>query len=93
MVAVEALTHGLAIVGSRIGGLSDVADDTGGADANARLYDLPQGPYGLAAALKPFLIDPDGLMSARRASLAKASSFDLNHALDEYEGLLQRVCR
>lgn len=92
MVAVEALTHGLAIVGSRIGGLADVAAETGEA-ANARLYDLERGPEDLAAAIRPYLLDPEALMSARRASLAKASSFDLNHALDAYEGVLQCACR
>jgi glycosyltransferase involved in cell wall biosynthesis len=92
MVAVEALTHGLAIVGSRIDGLADVAAEAGEA-GNARLYNLAEGTEGLAAAIKPFLLDPDALMSARRASLAKASSFDLNHALDAYESLLQHACR
>jgi glycosyltransferase involved in cell wall biosynthesis len=95
MVAVEALTHGLAIVGSRIGGLADVACevDKSGAGGNARLYDLAEGTGGLAAAMKPFLLDPQILMAARRASLEKASSFDLNHALDDYEAVLKQASR
>ena len=88
MVAVEALSHGLAIVGSRIGGLADVAFE-GGDDRNARLYDLAEGPEGLAAAIKPFLLDPRELMAARRVSLAKSSAFDLDHALDAYETILK----
>lgn len=92
MVAVEALANGLAIVGSRIGGLADVTDETGEA-ANARLYDLTAGAEGLAAALKPFLLDPEVLMAARRGSLAKSSAFDLNHALDAYERVLLRAGR
>ena len=95
MVAVEALTHGLAIVGSRIGGLADVAEETGAlaGGGNARLYELSEGAEGLATALKPFLLDPEALMSARRASLAKASAFDLNKALDAYEAVLRNACR
>ncbi|MFZ0435660.1 MAG: glycosyltransferase [Chthoniobacterales bacterium] len=95
MVAVEALTHGLAIVGSRIGGLADVAcePDKSGAGGNARLYDLAEGAGGLAAAMKPFLLDPQILMAARRASLEKASAFDLNHALDDYEAVLKQATR
>ena len=42
MVAVEALAHGLAIVGSRIGGLADVAYEAG-EHANACLFNLYQG--------------------------------------------------
>lgn len=92
MVAVEALANGLAIVGSRIGGLADVACETGEA-VNARLYDLAVGPEGLAAAMKPFLLSPESLMAARRASLAKSSAFDLEHILDAYERVLKESAR
>lgn len=92
MVAVEALANGLALVGSRIGGLADVACETVGA-ANARLYDLAEGPEGLAAAMKPFLVDRDALMASRRASLRKAAAFDIDHALDAYEAVLKESAR
>jgi glycosyltransferase involved in cell wall biosynthesis len=88
MVAVEALVHGLAIVGSRIGGLADVAKESG-TDANARLFDLPQGAEGMADALKSLLLNPDALMNARRASLSMSARFDLNHSLDQYEQILR----
>ena len=87
MVAVEALAHGLAIVGSRIGGLADVAHETE-EHANARLFELAQGAEGFAAALKSFLLNPIALREARVASLALASGFDLKHSLDQYEQLL-----
>jgi glycosyltransferase involved in cell wall biosynthesis len=87
MVAVEALAHALAIVGSRIGGLADVAHETG-EHANARLFELAQGAEGFAAALKSFLLNPIALREARVASLALASGFDLKHSLDQYEQLL-----
>jgi glycosyltransferase involved in cell wall biosynthesis len=85
MVAVEALAHGLALVGSRIGGLADVAKE-----ANARLFELSQGAEGLADALKSLLLNPDALMNARRASLSMSARFDLKHSLDQYEQILRR---
>ena len=92
MVAIEALTHGLAIVGTRIGGLADVAQE-GGEIANARLFDLAEGEEGMAASLKPYLTDPASLLAARKASLALASRFDLGHSLDAYEAVLKESCR
>lgn len=84
MVAVEAVANGLAIVGSRIGGLADVAREGG----NARLHDLADGPAGMAGALRGFLSDPALLMEARRASLEIAPEFDLGRSVDSYEALL-----
>jgi glycosyltransferase involved in cell wall biosynthesis len=89
MVAVEALAHGLAIVGSRIGGLADVACESGA--ANARLYDLSSGPEGFAETIKPLLNDPMALLEAKKASLTMVSKFDLGGVLDEYESLLRSV--
>jgi len=100
MVAVEALTQGVAIVGSRIGGLADVtresdeSDEPGklgesGEQQNARLFDLAEGPQGMADALTPLLKDPQSLMRAREASLALAPRFDLNKVLDDYEEVLK----
>ena len=89
MVAIEALAHGLAIVGSRIGGLADVAEE----GKNASLFDLAEGAVGMAAALKPFLLDQDALLAARSASLAMAPRFALDHSLDAYENVLKKACR
>ena len=91
MVAIEALANGLAIVGSRIGGLADVARE--GKDGNARLFELQEGAEGFAKALKPFLMNPDMLLAARKSSLAMADRFDLEGSLDSYERILQGVCR
>lgn len=88
MVAVEALAYGLAIVGSRIGGLADVIEATG-ASANGRLFNLIEGPEGLASALKPLLTDPPALFAARKASLSMAHRFDLEKSLDAYESVLK----
>lgn len=96
MVAVEALTKGLAIVGSRIGGLADVTHelsetDESGVQRNAWLFDLSEGPRGLADALAPLLKDPHALMRAREASLALAPRFDLSKVLDDYEKVLKEA--
>jgi len=92
MVAVEALASGLAIVGSRIGGLADVACENN-EGANARLYDVAEGPEGLASAMRPFLLDHQALMALRTASLSKSLDFDLNKALDSYEAVLKESLR
>jgi glycosyltransferase involved in cell wall biosynthesis len=92
MVAVEALAQGVAILGSRIGGLADVAFETGEIQ-NARLFELSEGPEGFAAALKPWLLDPTSLLAARKASLALATRFDLEISLDAYERVLKDACR
>jgi len=88
MVAIEALAYGLAIVGSRIGGLADVAEE----GVNARLFDLSEGAVGLAGALKPWLLESESLLAARKASLALAPRFSLDHSLDAYENVLQKAC-
>jgi glycosyltransferase involved in cell wall biosynthesis len=91
MVAIEALANGLALVGSRIGGLADVTQE--GTSGNARLFDLTEGAEGMAGALKSYLLDPEGLYSARTASLAMAQRFDLEESVEAYEKVLLGVCR
>ena len=91
MVAIEALGNGLAIVGSRIGGLADVARE--GENGNARLFELQERAEGLAEALKPFLMNLDRLLAARKSSLAMAARFDLEDSLDAYERVFKGVCR
>ena len=89
MVAIEALACGLAIVGSRIGGLADVAEE----GVNARLFDLAEGAEGMAAVLKPLLLDQVALLAARKCSLSMASRFDLEQSLNAYESVLKQACR
>lgn len=91
MVAIEAIANGLAIVGSRIGGLADVTNE--GENGNARLFNLPAGAEGMAQALKPYLQDQNRLMAARSASLAMAPRFDIEQSIAAYEKVLQQVSR
>ena len=89
MVAVEALANGLAIAGSRIGGLADVLEEGG----NGVAFDLAAGPAGFAQALRPLLAEPDHLGRARRASLELSRRFDLGLSLDAYEAFLKESAR
>lgn len=82
MVAVEALQHGLAIVGSDIGGLRDVIRD----GENGFLCGLQAEAF--AEKLRELLDSPARLESQRRASLGRAPEFDQEHIVDSYEKVL-----
>jgi glycosyltransferase involved in cell wall biosynthesis len=85
MAGIEALRHGLAIVGSRIGGLSDVIDD----GVNGFFCDLT--PQAFAENLRSLLGKSDALVRMRQASLAKARDFNLPDRVRDYEALLGDV--
>ena len=85
MAGIEVLRHGLAIIGSRIGGLSDVIDDGG----NGFFCDL--APEAFAKSLRSILSDSDSLLRMRQASLAKAHTFNLPDRVRDYELLLGQV--
>lgn len=84
MVGVEALAYGLAIVGSRIGGLQDVITE----DQNGRFFNLSEGPQAMADALRPLLENPKLLMQMQEASRQQATAFEWNHSIDAYEEVL-----
>jgi len=85
MAGIEALRHGLAIVGSRIGGLSDVIDD----GTNGLFCDLT--PQAFGHSLRSILTDGDSLVRMRLASLSKALAFNLPDRVRDYEALLGAV--
>lgn len=87
MAGIEALRHGLAIVGSRIGGLMDVVADS----RNGLLCELT--PEDFANGLREVLEKPDQLLAMRSASLAKARDFNLPERLDDYEQVLEFAAR
>jgi glycosyltransferase involved in cell wall biosynthesis len=87
MAGIEALLQGLAIVGSRIGGLMDVVAD----GSNGLLCDL--APEAFATGLRSVLGNPERLLAMRRASLAKAVDFSLPDRLDDYERVLESAAR
>ena len=87
MAAIEALRHGLAIVGSRIDGLSDVIDD----GSNGIFCDL--SPESFANSLRSLLASPQRLTAMRLASLEKVSDFNLPDRVTDYERVLASASR
>lgn len=85
MTAVEALWHGLAIVGSRIGGLADVVHD----GINGLLCE--RAPETFAAALTQCAQSPDRLLAMRRSSLQIAPQFDFDKTVSAYERILEQT--
>jgi len=87
MAGIEALQHGLAIVGGAIGGLRDVVRD--GANGFLCALDAP----AFAARLRELVEQPDLLARLRRASRAMAADFDLESSVRAYEQVLLDAAR
>jgi glycosyltransferase involved in cell wall biosynthesis len=85
MAGIEALKHGLAIAGSRIGGLSDVIEH----GVNGLFSDLTAEDF--AKSLRTILGDRERLDGMRRASLQKAHAFNLPDRVRDYEGTLREA--
>lgn len=83
MAAVEALWYGLAIIGSRIGGLNDVIADT----KNGNVCDL--NPESFAAAIHHLIHSPASLLSMKQESQSLARHFDFAHCVASYEKTLR----
>lgn len=82
MAAVEALWHGLAIVGSNIGGLADVILP------NQNGFLCERTPASFADALARLANNPGQLASMRQASLGLAGRFDFQETVSAYERVL-----
>jgi glycosyltransferase involved in cell wall biosynthesis len=82
MVAIEALQHGLAIVGSQIAGMQDVVEE----GINGFLCAL--SPAAFAQKLRELLADEAMLERMRRASHELAGRFDLEITVTAYERVL-----
>jgi glycosyltransferase involved in cell wall biosynthesis len=85
MAGIEALKHGLAIAGSRIGGLSDVIEH----GVNGLFSDLT--PEDFAKSLRTMLEDRERLEGMRRASLQKVRAFNLPDRVRDYEDTLREA--
>ena len=83
VAAVEALKHGLAIVGSDIPGLYDVIDN----GVNGYLVE-PGNRDAFAHKLRGLLTGDGTLPAMQNASLKKAREFDLTRIVDQYEEVL-----
>jgi glycosyltransferase involved in cell wall biosynthesis len=86
VVGVQALSLGLALVVSQIGGWRDLILE--GQNGTMRPYDDVDG---FADALREYLTAPDRLLRARLASRHHAHNFDLTKILDSYEDMFQKV--
>jgi len=82
MVGVEALQHGLAVVGSAIGGLQDIVEE----GKNGLLCALNAEAF--AGGLRRIVSDPALLASMQLASRSLAGRFDLAESVDGYEKVL-----
>lgn len=89
MVGVEALAHGLAIVGSRIGGLRDIINE----HHNGVFFNLDHGAVAMAQALRPLLENALLRTQMKNASLHKAKNFHWSHSIDAYESILEATKR
>ena len=86
VVGLQALAHGLAIVGSRVGGLGELIDD------GVNGYGCePDDVDGFRSALRRCLADPAGLSAMKAASHAMAERYDLRRVAEAYEALFQQV--
>ncbi|PWU07707.1 MAG: hypothetical protein C5B47_05710, partial [Verrucomicrobia bacterium] len=87
MVGIEALHHGLAIIGSAIGGLQDIiVDSVNGFFCSLRAQDFAGRLDSLAAS-------PKLLFMQKRASREKAKDFDFAASVNRYETLLNAARR
>lgn len=87
MAAIEALDAGLAIVSSRIGGVTDVVEN----EINGAVCDL--APESFAAGLRPLLSDADELIRRREASSLRAGRFDIRATAESYERILRSAAK
>jgi L-malate glycosyltransferase len=86
VVGLQALTMGLAIVASRVGGNVDLVQP----GDNGFLSD-PGDREALAKALRSLLSDLTVLQKARKASLALARRFDIKTVVDNYETIFMEI--
>jgi glycosyltransferase involved in cell wall biosynthesis len=88
VVGIQALSHGLAIVASRVGGLAELVED----GANGWACD-PGDAAGFRAALRASLEDPQRLLRMKQASKSMAVRYDIRRVAEAYEALLGEASR
>jgi glycosyltransferase involved in cell wall biosynthesis len=80
----EAITMGLACVGTSVGGIPDILDH-----GNAGIVVAPKAPIELAGALKSLLDDNELVtMLSKQASIRARSVYNLKECVDSYKKLL-----
>jgi L-malate glycosyltransferase len=86
VVGLQALTIGLAIVASRVGGNVDLVDP----GSNGFLAD-PNDRSAFSNALRSLLSNKDALQYARQASCDLAGRFDIRTVVDKYETIFRKI--
>lgn len=84
VAAIEALKHGLALIGSDIGGLQDIIDD----GVNGLRFPVGDSAK-FAASLRALLGDPATVLRMKNASRVKVRQFDREQIAADYERLLR----
>lgn len=86
VVGVQALSKGLAIVASRVGGFVDLVDE----GRNGYLVEAGNSE-GFKSKLQELLTNPSRLLSLRQASLEKAKSFEITKIAEQYEKIFIEI--
>ncbi len=86
VVGVQAMSMGLALVLSRVGGNPELVENA----ENGCLL-APDDLPGFQAALRALLSNPARLLAARRASRASSTRFDLQAVVSAYEQIFQQA--
>ncbi len=86
VVGIQALANGLILLGSNIGGFSDLVED------GYNGYLLPDRDLDTwVAHISSFLSDPDYVLNMRKNSLRKAEEFNLESIVQQYLDLFEQV--
>ena len=88
VVGVQALSKGLAIVASRVGGFVDLVDE----NQNGYLIEVGD-KTGFKSRLQELLTNPSRLLSLRHASLKKANSFEITQIAEQYEKIFEEIVK
>ncbi len=86
VVGVQALSKGLAIVASRVGGFVDLVDE----GQSGYLVEVGNSE-GFKSRLQELLTNPSRLLSLRQASLEKAKSFEITKIAEQYEKIFIEI--
>ena len=86
VVGVQALSKGLAIVASRIGGFLDLVDD----EKNGYLIGAKDNP-AFSQVLRELVSNPELLLRLREASVQKSHQFDIQKIVNRYQTILTDV--
>lgn len=86
VVGVEALSKGLAIVASQVGGFVDLIEN----GKNGYLI-RQEDASGFLTVLRELLSDSERLLSFRNASLQRSWQFDINQIVEQYEHIFLKI--